>query len=362
MLASLGAADDVAQPQATTATTFVGKWRATVNVNGADLPIISICDGRSYSMFVEGQPAPFVTGRFEFGGGRWKTVPVNGPPDEGPFRLIDADTIAMTGKNGKEVTWRRVKGTVPPAMPGGPKQPVNGSFEQSTSQPLAPGLLQDFSALRNQAQAMAVRWKAGSRLFRVDQWGAYSHSRFQPAGARFLFFVPKEDAGLEVRFENNEIRTNGYSLDLAGTPEGLPETVLPPDEALRRLWDLAPTVRFDQVYLQLLKPGVEKPAADARDNDASSYPLQSFLQRFPAPLRENEVHAPQDRPVWRMLAVRDVRSLATRSSTCLSSSTRTVAALNQSAPVIPPRWPSRPPSAAAGRIRVTAPTASPATV
>jgi hypothetical protein len=176
MHASLGAADDVAGPQAATATTFVGKWRATVNVNGTDVPIISICDGRSYSMFVEGQPAPFATGRFESGGGRWKTVPVNGPPDEGPFRLIDADTIAMTGKNGKEVTWRRVKGTVPPAMPGSPKQPVNGSVAQSTSQPLAPGLLQDFSALRNQAQTMAVRWKTGSRLFRLCPMRASSAS------------------------------------------------------------------------------------------------------------------------------------------------------------------------------------------
>ena len=64
-------------------------------------------------------------------------------------------------------------------------------------------------------------------------------------------------------------------------------------------------MRPDQVYLQLLRPGVEKPHNSARDNDPTSYPLQGFLRRFPVQFRDNKAQAPKDRPVWRMPAVRD---------------------------------------------------------
>ena len=161
----------------------------------------------------------------------------------------------------------------------------------------------DWVASRHQAQAAAASWNPAAQLFRVDLWGAYSSSRFQPAGTRFLFFVPNSNqAGLEVRIENGNVRNSDYPLNLASTPHALPQTVLGPDDALRRLWDLAPTVRHDQIYLQLLYAGVEKPVTDG---EGTSYPLLNFLERFPVRLSDNEANAPKDRPVWRMLAVRD---------------------------------------------------------
>jgi hypothetical protein len=292
---------------------FLGMWRATVKADGNNLPIVSTCDGRSFAMFVEGQSAPFAAGKFEIANGRWKTLPVGGASDEGPYRFIDADTVSMTGKNGQEVIWKRVKPPSGSHTPSGTQRPSISPLAQLDTQPTRPGLLQDFAALRKQSNAVAANWNAGAQLFRVDLWGAYSRSRFQPAGARFFYFVPKSDGGgLEVRFENNSSHSHPYPLDLNSSPEALPETVLSPDDALRRLWDLAPTVHDNQVYLQLLRPGIEKPISGAGDNDATSYPLQSFLQRFPFPLRDNEAQAPKDRTVWRMLAVRDYNVVADR--------------------------------------------------
>src|SRR5207244_4474836 len=77
--------------------------------------------------------------------------------------------------------------------------------------------------------------------------------------------------------------------------------------ALRRLWDLAPTVSYKQVYLQLLRPGVEKPLRVQSDHEGTSYPLQSWfkLEHFPVPMRDQESNAPQGQAVWRLPAVRD---------------------------------------------------------
>jgi hypothetical protein len=168
------------------------------------------------------------------------------------------------------------------------------------------GRLQDFAWVRAQAKQLAASWNAKAQLFRADLWGAYTKSRFQPAGARLLFVAPQENqAGFEVRFENNTFRGLRYPLEVMAAPQALPEQVLAPEEALRRLWDLAPSVSHDRVYLQLLRPGVEKPLAVQDDQAATSYPLWSVLKQFPVPFRDQEANAPKDHLVWRMAAVRD---------------------------------------------------------
>jgi hypothetical protein len=179
----------------------------------------------------------------------------------------------------------------------------------STNQPSAgepTASLQEFAAVRNQANAAAVNWNAGAKLFRVDLWGAYTHSRFEPAGARFLYFAPKaEGMALEVRVEGRKMFNSPYALDASSRPEALPDGVLSPEEAVRRLWDLAPTVRFDQIYVQLLRPGAEPPVAVNSNEEPTSYPLYGVLRHLPVKLADDEAHAPKGRVVWRMLAVRD---------------------------------------------------------
>lgn len=287
---------------------WTGAWRATVNVNGTDVNFISVNGPDTFATFVEGQPVPFASGKLEMADGRWKTTPHAGPGDEGTYRFVDADTVSMTGRAGKEVVWKRIKVALPAGPPPGgvvvpPPAPVGGGGVAPAPAPD----LNDFSAVRAAAKAMAGRWNGGALLFRADFWGAYKGSRFEPAGARLLYFSPRQNgAGFEVRIENGQTRGSRYTLDVGAAPQALPESALTPGEALRRLWDLAPTVRFDQVYLQLLRPGVEKPVAVDGDGEATSYPLASFLHGgFPVPFRDNETGAPKDRFVWRMAAVRD---------------------------------------------------------
>lgn len=310
----------VAPPEASKATLgdFAGNWRATISVNGTNLPFLWVVIGGEFSTFVEGQAVPIAYGTLEIANGRWRTVPTNLPPDEGTFRFIDGNTVALTGKAGQEVIWRRdgAAGGGAPPLPSTPPTPptppaiVNSPANQTTAQfsaeAASPDLLLDFDALRQQAQAAAARWSADAQPFRMDFWGAYHKSRFVPAGARMLFFSAGQSSqGLEVRIENAMLKAIAYPLDLAAAPQPLPNDPLDAEDALRRLWDLAPTVPADLVYVQLLRPGVEKPNAVGDDGSATSYPLAGFLRRFPVPLRDDERLAPKQRLVWRMLAVRD---------------------------------------------------------
>jgi tetratricopeptide (TPR) repeat protein len=314
-------ADPPAEPAAN--KDFAGTWRGTIN----NIPMVWVTDGRTWSTSIEGQPAPFINGTFEAANGHWKTNTAAGPLDEGPFHFIDADTISMTGRAGQEVIWKRakatqaggnaapMKATAPSGQPTGQTMPATGNPSSpsaaSASTPVGPGILDDFTELRKQARAAAVAWNSAAELFRVDLWGAYAGSRMKPTGARFLFFSPTGAGntgagnGLEVRIEHDTIRTSGYRLETAEAPVAVPETVLLPDEAIRRLWDLAPTVRPDQVYLQLIRPGVEKPVLADGDSEPTSYPLNSFLQNFRAPLKDQETDATKGRLVWRMFALRD---------------------------------------------------------
>jgi hypothetical protein len=304
---------------------FAGTWRG--KINGADL--VWITNGRTWSTYIEGQPTPFITGTFEAANGHWKTTTAAGPLDEGPFHFVDADTISMTGKAGQEVIWKRAKGVPGNATPmkatppSGQTTPASGqtmpattgnqpsSSATSASAPVGAGILEDFAELRKQARAAAVGWNSAAELFRIDLWGAYGGSRMRPIGARFLFFSPAGAGnagagnGLEVRIEHDTIHTSAYRLETADAPVAVPETVVPPDEAIRRLWDLAPTVHPDQVYLQLIRPGVEKPVLADGDSEPTSYPLNSFLRNFRAPLKDQETDATKGRLVWRMFAIRD---------------------------------------------------------
>src|ERR1700733_5837253 len=304
---------------------FAGTWRG--KINGADL--VWITNGRTWSTYIEGQPTPFITGTFEAANGHWKTTTAAGPLDEGPFHFVDADTISMTGKAGQEVIWKRAKGVPGNATPmkatppSGQTTPASGQTMPATtgkqpspsatsaSVPIGAGILEDFVELRKQARAAAVGWNSAAELFRIDLWGAYGGSRMRPIGARFLFFSPAGGGnggagnGLEVRIEHDTIHTSAYRLETAEAPVAVPETVLPPDEVIRRLWDLAPTVHPDQVYLQLIRPGVEKPVLADGDSEPTSYPLNSFLRNFRAPLKDQETDATKGRLVWRMFALRD---------------------------------------------------------
>jgi hypothetical protein len=302
---------------------FAGTWRG--KINGADF--VWVTDGRTWSTSIEGQPAPFITGTFEAANGHWKTTTAAGPLDEGPFHFIDADTISMTGKAGQEVVWKRAKGVRGNATPMKTTPPSGGTMPATTGNPSLPsgtsasapvgaGILEDFGELRKQARAAAIGWNSAAELFRVDLWGAYGGSRMRPSGARFLFFSPAGAGntgagnggagnGLEVRIEHDTLHTSAYRLETAEAPVAVPDAVLLPDDAIRRLWDLAPTVHPDQVYLQLIRPGVEKPVLADGDSEPTSYPLNSFLGNFRAPLKDQETDATKGRLVWRMFAIRD---------------------------------------------------------
>ncbi len=181
---------------------------------------------------------------------------------------------------------------------------VSAAPPPSAGQPTAS--LQEYNSVRSQAQTVALNWNVGARLFRVDLWGAYTRSRFEPAGARFLYFSPKaEGTAFEVRVEGRKMFHGSYAIDASARPEALPDSVLSPEKVVRRLWDLAPTVRDDQIYIQLLRPGAEAPVAVNSNEEPTSYPLYGVLRRLPVRLNDNEANAPKGKVVWRMLAVRD---------------------------------------------------------
>ncbi len=161
----------------------------------------------------------------------------------------------------------------------------------------------DLGNLRAKATTAALAWNASARLFRVDLWGVYSRSRFRGPGNRFLFFAPGPRA-MEVRIENDVVKTSDYPLD-ANPPVALPDNAIDVDDATARLWELAPTIQNDQVYLQLLTTGIERPTAVNGDGEATSCPIRTFLNAFPVPIKDDEKAAPVGRAVWRMLAERD---------------------------------------------------------
>jgi hypothetical protein len=83
-----------------------------------------------------------------------------------------------------------VGGWAQPAEAGPPAPQLADEWQQA--KPIPAGRLEDFAWVRSQAKALAASWNAKAELFRADLWGAYNKSRFQPAGARLLFFVPQE--------------------------------------------------------------------------------------------------------------------------------------------------------------------------
>ena len=198
-------------------------------------------------------------------------------------------------------------GQTMPATTGNPSSPS----ATSASAPVGPGILEDFVELRKQARAAAVGWNSAAELFRVDLWALLAARACGPAAhdscssALLLQETQGAGNGLEVRIEHDTLHTSAYRLETAEAPVAVPETVLAPDEAIRRLWDLAPTVHPDQVYLQLIRPGVEKPVLADGDSEPTSYPLNSFLRNFRAPLKDQETDATKGRLVWRMFALRD---------------------------------------------------------
>jgi hypothetical protein len=91
--------------------------------------------------------------------------------------------------------------------------------ESRLTKTLPAGWLNDFACMRSEAKKLVADWNAWAQLFRADLWGAYSKSRFQPTGARLLFFVPEEkQTGFEVRIENNTFRGLRYPLELTAAP------------------------------------------------------------------------------------------------------------------------------------------------
>ncbi len=320
-------ADPPAEP--TPNKDFAGTWRG--KINGADL--VWITDGRTWSTYIEGQPRPFITGTFEAANGHWKTNTAAGPLDEGPFHFVDVDTISMTGRAGQEVIWKRAKavpGNATPMKatpPSGQTTPTSGqtmpattgnqpsSSATSASAPVGAGILEDFAELRKQARAAAVGWNSAAELFRIDLWGGNcgEASRMRPIGARFLFFSPAGAGnagagnGLEVRILHDTIHTSAYRLETAEAAVAAPESVLPPDEAIRRLWDLAPTVH-PEPGVSAIGSGRESKSRVLADGDSepTSYPLNSFLRNFrEAPLKDQETDPTKGRLVWRMFAIRD---------------------------------------------------------
>jgi hypothetical protein len=102
-----------------------------------------------------------------------------------------------------------------------------------------------------------------------------------------------------------------YPLTNVTEPQPAPPRVISPAEAVRRFWELQPSVRPDQVYLQLLKVGVEQPIVldpDRQVPRGSCFPDAKWLASFPVPIGTSEQKAPRDRFVWRMLAIRNWNS------------------------------------------------------
>ena len=146
-------------------------------MNGKDVAFVWVCDGTTFATFVEGQPAPFATGKFEVADGRWKTIPRTGQAEEGPFRFVNADTVGMTGRDGREVVWTRIKAPLGPPPTGVHPPTVVALKLNERSAP--PGILDDFNALRRESKRVASAWNSAAEPFRVDLWGAYTNSRFQ---------------------------------------------------------------------------------------------------------------------------------------------------------------------------------------
>ena len=127
-------------------------------------------------------------------------------------------------------------GQTMPATTG--NQPVPSAT--SASVPVGPGILEDFAELRKQARATAVGWNSAAELFRVDLWALWwlSHAAHRHP---IPFLQPRGRGnagagnGLEVRIEHDTIHTSAYRLETAEAPVAVPETVLSPDEAIRRL-------------------------------------------------------------------------------------------------------------------------------
>ena len=321
---TLANADPPADPSAkpTPNKAFAGTWRAKIKMGGTDVPFVWVTDGQAFSTYIEGQPAPFITGTLEAANGHWKTKTASAPLDEGPFHFIDADTISMTGTARQEVIWRRAKGVrgnstpMQATQPSGQTIPAttgNPSFRSATSASASgraghPGRFHGTSQAspRGGRRLELCGGTLSRRLVGRLWWLAHAaHRRAIPVLLPRWRRNAGAGNGLEVRIEHDTIHTSAYRLETAEGPVAVPETVLPPDEAIRRLWDLAPTVRPDQVYLQLIRPGVEKPVLADSDGEPTSYPLNRFLRNFRAPLKDQETNATKGRLVWRMIALRD---------------------------------------------------------
>ena len=318
-----GNADPPADPSAkpTPNKAFAGTWRAKIKMGGTDVPFVWVTDGQAFSTYIEGQPAPFITGTLEAANGHWKTKTAFAPLDEGPFHFIDADTISHDGN-------RR------PRKSFGGVQKECGAIRRRCRRRSLPAKrfrqprgIRRFDRRLGPAPGRAghpgrVPWNFASKPARRPSVGTLRRNSFAstcgalmvagmcPTGAHSCSSAPLAQETLAqetgLRFGSSTTRsTPALSPRNCRGPVAVPETVLPPDEAIRRLWDLAPTVRPDQVYLQLIRPGVEKPVLADSDGEPTSYPLNRFLRNFRAPLKDQETNATKGRLVWRMFALRD---------------------------------------------------------
>jgi hypothetical protein len=251
------------------------------------------------------------TGIFNGSGGQWRMTSSAGRRDSGKYELIGDSRIRLTGGSGA-VEWtlasRKVKPNPAAAQKTADGLPVLGL----SGIPVAAN--PRFDALIDTATTLAKIWDANAALCRADVIGSYSHARPRFTSFRFVFFRPDDSAhGFEAVFDpgSDAARMFGsaYPFTDAKGMSAAPRHVIDPAQALRRLWDLEPSVPPDQICLQLIKPGVEQPLVVDADRQAggqrSSYPRAEFMQKFIAPIGDNESNAPRDRFVWRMLAVRN---------------------------------------------------------
>jgi hypothetical protein len=251
------------------------------------------------------------SGVFESGSGQWRMTSSAGRHDGGKYEFIADDRIRLTGGSGA-VEWTRASHDVKPNPPAQCRSADGLPVLSLHGIPVAADA--SFDAMRGSADAIAKVWDPKAALCRADLVGSYSRSIPRFASIRFVYFRPDDaKSGFEVVYDSASDSSRMYGAAYPFTEaKGLsaaPAQVIDPKAALRKLWNLEPSVPTDQVCLQLIKPGVEEPILVDSDQQAggqrSSYPRAEFMEKFVAAMGDNESQAPKDRFVWRMLAIRD---------------------------------------------------------
>jgi hypothetical protein len=256
------------------------------------------------------------TGVFESGSGQWRMTSTANRHDAGKYEFLADDRIRLTGGSGA-VEWTRASHDVKPNPPAQSRSADGLPVLSLHGIPVPPD--PTFDALRASADAVAAEWDPKAALCRADLIGSYSRSIPKFKSIRLLYFRPDDsnsgpgNKGFEVVYDSATDQTRQYGAAYPFThAKGLcaaPRSVIDPKEALRKLWELEPSVPPDQVCLQLIKPGVEEPllvdGEQQLGGQRSSYPRAEFMEKFVAAMGDNESQAPKDRFVWRMLAIRD---------------------------------------------------------